>query len=758
MKKIVAGLCAGVMLFTGILPAYAADGIQMYPLSLNKYVSVQAKSRFAEHWDQETETESGTETEEQIEDRIQARETESFKEQKETEEHTEEETSVKAEETEKQIEETEKETRETDPTEQEKVTAPQTEESEQETSKDEDPEAAPQTAETTDQPASELSGDAEKEVVNREAADAAIKNGWGKVGEYTLYYNQGKFLKGFQKIKNDQGVESTYYFDPASGHMMTGFVSVKNSAGVMLKYYFAPDTGIMQTGFQVIKNTAGVNQKFYFDPADGHMLTGFATIPNGAGTAMKYYFDPSTGVMQTGLKEIKNAAGTALKYYFAPADGHMMTGVVFLKNTAGMNGLYYFDPSSGALSLITGWKSITAGKTASKYYFGTDGKAYEGEKKIENFYYYFKPGTGVMQTGFVNVPLSNNTTKTCYYSPSNGQRLKGQQKIGSYKYYFKSSGNMKRGFAKIKIKVKKKGKVKKKKVKVYYNPTNGRMVHGMVTIEGEKYYFNKKTGAMEWKGRRYQNPEGYYQIQSKNIVLKNHGKYKRNYTLNVGFEGLKTAWVMRKLGISNGIGMGYAGGAYYSYDVKSAVANFQRNHGLKANGKVNLKTWQAMGYTKKQWERLGCYASPLMINENSSRKDCVEAMIKRAYQYLGDDYIIGASSAPGLGCDCSGLVMQGLFAAGIDMTPINPIRHAYPGFEYESANIWATSKLKHVSYSKRKRGDIIIYSNSSYSTVIHSAIYLGKNKVIESWPNTVRVSHIKAGIHPYVLGVLRPFQ
>lgn len=46
-------------------------------------------------------------------------------------------------------------------------------------------------------------------------------------------------------------------------------------------------------------------------------------------------------------------------------------------------------------------------------------------------------------------------------------------------------------------------------------------------------------------------------------------------------------------------------------------------------------------------------------------------MIRRAYDYLGNDYVIGASGAPGLGIDCSGLVMQALYAAGLDTSPIN---------------------------------------------------------------------------------------
>ena len=76
-------------------------------------------------------------------------------------------------------------------------------------------------------------------------------------------------------------------------------------------------------------------------------------------------------------------------------------------------------------------------------------------------------------------------------------------------------------------------------------------------------------------------------------------------------------------------------------------------------------------------------------------------------------------------------------AAGIDMSPINPVRHASPGYEYESANIWASSKFKHVDYKEHKRGDIIIYCNET-GTVIHSAIYLGDDNVILYWSDHAR--------------------
>lgn len=248
-------------------------------------------------------------------------------------------------------------------------------------------------------------------------------------------------------------------------------------------------------------------------------------------------------------------------------------------------------------------------------------------------------------------------------------------------------------------------------------------------------------------GRRYQNPAPYYQIVDK-INIGNSG-----YNISYGFEGLKVAKVIQKLGAGTYVGMG---GAFFGPRTQAAVRNFQARSGLPVNGVVDLRTWKAMGLSESDWYNVGSYVSPMRVNRNSSRQDHIEAMISRAYDYLGDPYVIGASGAPGLGLDCSGLVMQGLFAAGLDMSPINPIRHAQPGYEYESRNMWASPKLMKVPYANRQRGDLIFYHDGN-GVVIHVAIYLGNNRVIESWPNSVMVSAVVDGKHPYILGVGRPF-
>ena len=58
-----------------------------------------------------------------------------------------------------------------------------------------------------------------------------------------------------------------------------------------------------------------------------------------------------------------------------------------------------------------------------------------------------------------------------------------------------------------------------------------------------------------------------------------------------------------------------------------------------------------MGYSESDWYGLGAYVSPIRVDETSTRSEHIEAMIDRAYDYLGTSYIIGASGAPGTGVE-----------------------------------------------------------------------------------------------------------
>ena len=432
------------------------------------------------------------------------------------------------------------------------------------------------------------------------------------------------------------------------------------------------------------------DRQYYYD-ADGKIHYGWLTLDGKT-----YYFHPVTGIMQ---KQCERKVDN--KYYYFNADGVMATG----------------------------W-TVQEGRPDKRYYYDADGSMCYGEKKIDGHWYYFRDVTGIMATGW-----AKHHGHTYFYN-ADGTMYYGEKKINGCWYYFRDiTGIMATGWT-------------VHHSKQYYYAEDGKMCYGLQTIDNVRYYFHPVTGVYQWKNRKYQNPSQYYQIQESSIQLSGGG-----YNLNIGYEGIKTAWVIRALNLGNAVGMG---GAEYTRRVFNAVKSFQSRHGLEATGITDLATWRALGYSESDWYSLGAYASPIRTSIYSSRSDCIEAMIGRAYDYMGDDYMIGASGAPGLGIDCSGLVMQALYAAGIDMSPINPVRHASPGYEYESANIWTSSQLKHVSYSERQRGDIIIYCNSA-GVVIHSAIYLGNNRVIEAWPNRVVVSSMINNQHPRVLGVVRPF-
>lgn len=248
-----------------------------------------------------------------------------------------------------------------------------------------------------------------------------------------------------------------------------------------------------------------------------------------------------------------------------------------------------------------------------------------------------------------------------------------------------------------------------------------------------------------YAAKYYQNPPRYIQIKNE-IKL----KHSSGYNLGLGHMGLR----VRKVNSYFHMGSRYF--PRYTAETKRKVQAFQKKQGLKGTGNVNLATWKAMGFSEKSWYTLGAYVSPIKVNPSSTRKDHIEAMISTAKKYLGSDYVVGASGKPREGADCSGLVMQGLYAAGVDPYPVSCLRHSKPGYEYESRNLWANKKFKSVPYTQKQRGDLVFYRGRG-GAIIHVAIYLGNGKVIESWPNKVVIWPIKNSHRNRIAGIKRVF-
>ena len=93
------------------------------------------------------------------------------------------------------------------------------------------------------------------------------------------------------------------------------------------------------------------------------------------------------------------------------------------------------------------------------------------------------------------------------------------------------------------------------------------------------------------------------------------------------------------------------------------------------------------------------YRTPSRISLYATKNDCIEAAISRAYDYLGTPYRWDYSCAPGVGVDCAGLVMQSLYATGMNLGRYNPWDHYYtPGHDHYANDMWNDPRFKHLSF------------------------------------------------------------
>ena len=174
----------------------------------------------------------------------------------------------------------------------------------------------------------------------------------------------------------------------------------------------------------------------------------------------------------------------------------------------------------------------------------------------------------------------------------------------------------------------------------------------------------------------------------------------------------------------------------YTSATEKAVRNFQSRHGLSVTGYVDLATWKAMGYSEYDWYNLGTYRTPLKVTNSSNRQDRINAMIQTAIEYknAGTGYKVGCSGTPGSYVDCSGLIYQCLYSAGINPSS-NIVDHALAIHEYTSVNLAADDRLgRSVDSDSLQRGDLVFYGKNGRNSVAHVAIYAGNGMIYDSWP------------------------
>ena len=238
-----------------------------------------------------------------------------------------------------------------------------------------------------------------------------------------------------------------------------------------------------------------------------------------------------------------------------------------------------------------------------------------------------------------------------------------------------------------------------------------------------KIKVKKNYRKIKWKpARKPGSVDGYIVLKQKG----NKGAYKQIAVLGPSAKSYKDKKAKRK----NKADYTVVGYRKTAYGIRiSPCSGYGRAPGRKYQNPskyVQIKN-------KISKHGLHYYTSPVLVNNKSTKKQHIEAMIKTAYKYEGDPFTNRWSRAPGQGVDCSGLVMQACYGAGVDLWPSNPYRHRWgpARYEWESREIARNDKLRTVPFRDRKRGDLIFFCNS-WGTVIHVAIYLGNNRLIHS--------------------------
>ena len=536
----------------------------------------------------------------------------------------------------------------------------------------------------------------EQEVEQEQEDEAYIEVSDNVVNTRNANLSQGKW-------SNEKG--NWYYIK--NGVKQKGWI--KNYG----KWYYLNDNGVMVSGWQQVSG------KWYYLEANGEMATAWNKVGE------KWYYLNSNGEMQIGWRQVSG------KWYYLNCSGEMQIGWKHL------NGKWYYFNSDG--NMQTDWQQISdkwyymyeSGVMATNTTIG--GSEINGSGVAE----------GIIQSSEITVTdLNTNLSEVAgkyladkiKISPALGRKLHLQMlnPITNHwetKRIYTTPNEIE---AVINLEY----------PSVWYSQASSSWRVYIPQVSGTDSYISSTVNVTA--KRLYNNANGYIKIKDK-IEVEAGGA-----NLVKGTMGLRVAKVQRKLG------MGYRWEIVDNQTINK-VREFQRRNGLAATGVVDLKTWKKLGFSESSWYSLDTYVTPIKTKVTSTKEDHIETMINTAKSYLGTEYVVGAAGEPGTGIDCSGLVMQSMYSAGIDPYPISVVRHSKPGYEYESRNLFKLQTLKHVKYSERKRGDLIFYSNAK-GVIIHVAIYLGNDKVIESWPEKVVIWPIQNKSRSRIAGVARVFE
>ena len=439
------------------------------------------------------------------------------------------------------------------------------------------------------------------------------------------------------------------------------------------------------------------------------MQTGWVHYTEG------WYYADGSGAQTIGWRKIGN-----VWYYLDGADTEH-PGLMAENCTRNIGGSHYYFAAGGAMQ--TGWVHYTEGW----YYADASGAQTIGWRKIGNVWYYLD-GDNAEYPGLMLSDCSKEINGNTYTFRVSGAMATGWYQNGNDWYYYDASGLVASGWRNI------------KGYWYYLDPAeNNKMANSGWRLIGDNWYFFYGSGAMatNWLAL---NGEWYW--FSGDGAMKTGwqvagGVWYYMYTKNDTHGG--SEGVMAKNTVIDGFVV-HENGAYIRAKNKLGWQN-PAGYPQVSSLTVMLPSYCTGYFT---------YVTPSRISIYASRQECVDAFIARAYEYLGTRYIEPWSSYPGDAVDCSGFVLQCLYATGMDLGIYNPYNHRWIASQtYNSMNWYNNNTFMPVSTNSLQRGDLVYYRG-------HVAIYLGNGQIIDSWPGQ-GVSVKPIGSRGRVIGAARPY-
>ena len=239
----------------------------------------------------------------------------------------------------------------------------------------------------------------------------------------------------------------------------------------------------------------------------------------------------------------------------------------------------------------------------------------------------------------------------------------------------------------------------------------------------------------------YTAPDGWY-----SPIFETQSVKGGDYELEYDVMGLKVYYVQKALGMNERIK------GYYRDTTIDKVSFFQSKNDIEATGKVNLETWLALGLNEHDWHNLGTYVTPVKVKRESDANYMRQVMVDTAKLYIDTEtpYVVGAAGKPGEGVDCSGLVLQCMYACGIYPDGLNPVQHSIEE-EYNSRLMWADPKLKEIDRGDIKPGDLVFYCRPATGVVCHVAVYMGDGDCIEALSKIVEILPVDKDDYGYAI-------